>query len=232
MRELGTQRLSLQHRVGAHPARRPRRGERGGLDFYDRLVDALLEAASSRWPRSIHWDLPAALDDRGGWLNRDIADWFADYAHGRVPHARRPREAVGDAQRAVGRDRRRLPARRAGARPSQPFRGADRLAQPAARARRGGAGLPRAWAGTRSASSSTSSRSIRRRTRDEDVAATRARRRLHEPAVPRSRCSSARYPDELRRDVRRRLAGLAAPRTSRSSGSRSTSSASTTTPAA
>src|SRR3546814_13005648 len=27
-----------------------------------------------------HWDLPAALDDRGGWLNRDSADWFADYA--------------------------------------------------------------------------------------------------------------------------------------------------------
>ena len=51
-----------------------------GIDFYSRLVDALLEKGSSRTPRSTTWDLPEALDDRGGWLNRDIADWFCDYA--------------------------------------------------------------------------------------------------------------------------------------------------------
>lgn len=51
-----------------------------GLDFYDRLVDRLLEAGIEPLLTLFHWDLPAALDDRGGWLNRDSADWFADYA--------------------------------------------------------------------------------------------------------------------------------------------------------
>jgi beta-glucosidase len=51
-----------------------------GLDFYDALVDALLEAdiAPAAW--LYVWDLPAALQDRGGWANRDSADWFAEYA--------------------------------------------------------------------------------------------------------------------------------------------------------
>jgi beta-glucosidase len=51
-----------------------------GLDFYDRLVDTLLEAGIEPLPTLYHWDLPAALDDRGGWLNPDVAGWFADYA--------------------------------------------------------------------------------------------------------------------------------------------------------
>ena len=56
------------------------RVNRAGLDFYSRLVDALLEAGIRPFATLYHWDLPAALDDRGGWLNRDVAEWFADYA--------------------------------------------------------------------------------------------------------------------------------------------------------
>ena len=51
-----------------------------GLAFYDRLIDALLAARIEPWLCLYHWDLPQALDDVGGWKNRDSAGWFADYA--------------------------------------------------------------------------------------------------------------------------------------------------------
>ncbi|HEY0753495.1 MAG TPA: GH1 family beta-glucosidase [Ktedonobacteraceae bacterium] len=51
-----------------------------GLDFYDRLVDQLLEKHISPVATLYHWDLPQALQERGGWKNRQTADAFADYA--------------------------------------------------------------------------------------------------------------------------------------------------------
>lgn len=51
-----------------------------GLAFYDRLVDSLLEAGITPFVTLFHWDFPLALYHKGGWLNRDSADWFAAYA--------------------------------------------------------------------------------------------------------------------------------------------------------
>ena len=51
-----------------------------GVDFYDRLIDGMLERGLKPFATLYHWDLPSVLQDRGGWMNRDIAGWFADYA--------------------------------------------------------------------------------------------------------------------------------------------------------
>ena len=50
-----------------------------GLDYYDRLADALLERGIRPCVTLYHWELPSALADQGGWRNRDIAGWFADF---------------------------------------------------------------------------------------------------------------------------------------------------------
>ena len=60
-----------------------------GLDFYSRLVDELLGKGIEPWLTLYHWDLPQALEDQGGWTNRDTAYRFADYAQ--TVH-----EALGD----------------------------------------------------------------------------------------------------------------------------------------
>ena len=51
-----------------------------GLDFYDRLIDGMLARGLKPFATLYHWDLPSPLQDRGGWMNRDIGGWFADYA--------------------------------------------------------------------------------------------------------------------------------------------------------
>ena len=51
-----------------------------GVDFYDRLIDALLEKKIEPFITLFHWDLPEALEKKGGWLNPDIAKWFGEYS--------------------------------------------------------------------------------------------------------------------------------------------------------
>jgi beta-glucosidase len=57
-----------------------------GLEFYDRLVDALLAANIEPYITLYHWDLPQTLEDEGGWGARDTAYAFADYAETMVRH--------------------------------------------------------------------------------------------------------------------------------------------------
>ncbi len=55
-------------------------GNKAGLDFYDRLTDGLLAVGVNPMPTLYHWDLPQPLEDAGGWMARDTAYRFADYA--------------------------------------------------------------------------------------------------------------------------------------------------------
>lgn len=51
-----------------------------GMDFYERMVDHCLELGITPWLTLYHWDLPQALQDKGGWTNRDILFWMEEYA--------------------------------------------------------------------------------------------------------------------------------------------------------
>ncbi len=52
-----------------------------GIDFYDKLIDNCLEKGLSPWATIYHWDLPQALEKKGGWANREILAWFDEYAN-------------------------------------------------------------------------------------------------------------------------------------------------------
>lgn len=80
MRELGLKAYRFSIAWGRVLPEGRGRVNAAGLDFYERLVDTLLEHRIEPMATLYHWDLPAALDDRGGWLNPDIASWFGEYA--------------------------------------------------------------------------------------------------------------------------------------------------------
>ncbi|AWH84662.1 beta-glucosidase [Flavobacterium album] len=50
-----------------------------GIDFYNRVIDSCLENGIEPWITLYHWDLPHELEMKGGWVNRDIISWFAEY---------------------------------------------------------------------------------------------------------------------------------------------------------
>ncbi len=72
-----------------------------GLDHYSRLADALLEAGIRPFCTLYHWDLPQGLEDRGGWPNRDLAGYFAEYCGHFGEASGRPDHGVGSVQHAV-----------------------------------------------------------------------------------------------------------------------------------
>ncbi len=80
MRRLGmkTSRFSIAW-PRVQPSGRGAANEKG-LDYYKRVTDSLLKANIRPFPTLYHWDLPQALEDAGGWPNRDTASRFADYA--------------------------------------------------------------------------------------------------------------------------------------------------------
>ncbi|RYF84969.1 MAG: glycosyl hydrolase family protein [Chitinophagaceae bacterium] len=50
-----------------------------GIDFYNRVIDKCLENGTDPWLTLYHWDLPHALEQKGGWTNRDVISWFAEF---------------------------------------------------------------------------------------------------------------------------------------------------------
>ncbi len=55
-----------------------------GVDFYNRLIDGMMQRNITPWTTMYHWDLPQSLQDKGGWTNREIVSWMEEYAHALV----------------------------------------------------------------------------------------------------------------------------------------------------
>ncbi|WP_166922038.1 GH1 family beta-glucosidase [Flavobacterium poyangense] len=59
---------------GTHPV------NQSGVDYYNRIIDFLLECNIEPWVTLYHWDLPHALEEKGGWTNRESVTWFSEYS--------------------------------------------------------------------------------------------------------------------------------------------------------
>ena len=170
-----------------------------GLDFYDRLVDGLLADGIAPIVTLYHWDLPQALEDRGGWLNRDTARPVRRVRRSSSPSRLGDRVAhwiTINEPIVVSTPRLRL--RRARARSCAALRRAARRPPPAARPRTGRAGDPRGRAGR---VGRDRQQPRRRSGRDSDSDA--GRRRCSRPstrsrtACSSTRCLLGRYPADL-----------------------------------
>lgn len=58
---------------GSHPV------NQSGIDYYNKIIDFLLECNIEPWVTLYHWDLPHALEEKGGWTNRESVTWFSEY---------------------------------------------------------------------------------------------------------------------------------------------------------
>lgn len=59
--------------TGIHPV------NQAGIDYYNKIIDSLLAAGIEPWITLYHWDLPHALETKGGWTNRESVSWFSQY---------------------------------------------------------------------------------------------------------------------------------------------------------
>jgi len=59
---------------------------RKGVDYYNRVIDTMLENGIEPWATLYHWDLPHALELKGGWTNRDVVSWFTEYTEACAHH--------------------------------------------------------------------------------------------------------------------------------------------------